>query len=372
MKRHIHRISKTLFVLLVIYLVVLAGGFFGIRYGLTNTAGIEDTQKKSFENNIKTINEIESIEKSSSVADKNIELAKIKNRNYCAIDVIGRFTPVNAEKIAETYAKTNSDGLIAKMIFAVQLRLQDNAQFNAEISTCSGQSNLTLESLQEKYKNSQGTNIFPWMNDEEWKSIANATLKDRDAILKAGEKIGVYPRLLLSCMIVEQVRLFHSQRELFKKVFEPLKILGNANKISLGVMGIKEATAAQIESHLTDVNSPYYLGKDFEHSLDAITGSSFDRLTSEKDNHYNSYLYGALYLKQMMNQWKNAGYDIKFRPEIVGTLFNVGFPQSKPNPNPKVGGSAINVGTGKYSFGSLAYEFYYSGEMQDEFPYITN
>ena len=91
------------------------------------------------------------------------------------------------------------------------------------------------------------------------------------------------------------------------------------------------------------------------------------RIANEKD-HYYAYLYGALYLAEMMKQWRTAGYEIMYRPEIVGTLFNVGFPQSKPNPNPKVGGSEINVGEGKYSFGSLAYEFYYSGELAEEFP----
>jgi hypothetical protein len=73
----------------------------------------------------------------------------------------------------------------------------------------------------------------------------------------------------------------------------------------------------------------------------------------------------------MLSQWEHAGYDIKYRPEIATTLFNVGFPQSKPNADPKVGGSGIKVGDAEYSFGSLGYEFYYSGELFDAFPYVT-
>jgi hypothetical protein len=136
-------------------------------------------------------------------------------------------------------------------------------------------------------------------------------------------------------------------------------------------MGIKETTASEIEDHLKDPKSEYYLGENYENILSSLDDNTYDKLTSEKDNHYISYLYGALYLRQFLTQWQNAGYDIKYRPEIIGTLFNVGFPQSKPNPNPKVGGSAIDVGDGKYSFGSLVYEFYYSGELTDEFPYIA-
>ncbi|MFZ2192983.1 MAG: hypothetical protein WAV31_01955, partial [Candidatus Moraniibacteriota bacterium] len=187
--------------------------------------------------------------------------------------------------------------------------------------------------------------------------------------------VGIEPRLIVSALIVEQLRLFHSQRELFKKFFEPLKILGNATKISLGVMGVKEATAIETENHLKDASSPYYLGPEYEHLLDLNSGNPtqerFSRLTDDK-NHYYAYLYGAIYMKEMMMQWERSGYSIAYRPEIVGTLFNVGFPQSKPNPAPKVGGSKITISDGAYSFGSLSYEFYYSGELIDEFPYITD
>jgi hypothetical protein len=172
--------------------------------------------------------------------------------------------------------------------------------------------------------------------------------------------------------MVEQLRLFYSQRELYKKYFEPLQILANSNKISLGVMAIKEETATAVEAHLKDPSSPYYLGPEFEHLLDYPADSDiatvrYQRLTSS--NHYYNYLYGALYLKQMMTQWQKAGFDISHRPEIIGTLFNVGFPQSKPNANPQVGGSTVLIDQTNYTFGRLAYEFYYSGELDDIFPY---
>ena len=363
MKVHIRRLSKLLLAFLVAYVVILMGGFFGVRYGLTNTTGVVDEESEVFQ---KSDDAVKTFENSESKDDAVVN--EVENKLNCQINVIDEFAPINAQQIRRTYIATKSDGLTAKMILAVSLRLGDSIAFKDHMEMCDGRGTpngkLPIDI-------SEGKNIFPWMNTEEWQSIITATKKDRDAIVQVGAVTGIAPRLIVSCMIVEQLRLFNSQRELFKKFFEPLKILGNANKISLGVMGIKEATATQIEDHLLDKVSPYYLGKDYEHSLDKITGSTFDRLTSENGHHYNSYLYGALYLKQIMSQWKNAGFDIKYRPEIVGTLFNVGFPQSKPKADPKVGGSAISIGDAKYSFGSLAYEFYYSGEMQDEFPYIV-
>ena len=53
--------------------------------------------------------------------------------------------------------------------------------------------------------------------------------------------------------------------------------------------------------------------------------------------------------------------------EIAGTLL-IGF-TIKAKSKSKVGGSKIDIYGSKYTFGSLAYEFYYSGELVDFFPY---
>jgi hypothetical protein len=68
-------------------------------------------------------------------------------------------------------------------------------------------------------------------------------------------------------------------------------------------------------------------------------------------------------------QWQKAGQDISDRPEILATLFNIGLQNSKPKSNPQVGGSKITIDGNDYVFGSLAYEFYYSGDLINEFPY---
>lgn len=362
---------------------VLVIGFFAVRSHLTDVSGAVDTNSKRFQENAQAqVLGTESQNNSgndASLEKLDIQIKQLSNKkelkikNYCLLDKIGQYSPQTAAKIIEIYQQTDSDALIAKMILAARIRLEEK-NGGASFSGCDqGSAQVDDNSIIQKYAGTQGKTLFPWMDNEEWETIKQAIVKDKSLIEKAADTAGVEPRLLVSCAIVEQVRLFNSSRELFKKFFEPLKILGNANKISLGIMGVKEETAVQIENHLKDPNSPYYLGTDLEHALDYADGSDgnkrYARLT--EDSHYYSYLYGALYLKQFETQWENAGYDVKFRPEIAGTLFNVGFPQSKPNPNPKVGGSSIDVQGTKYTFGSLAYEFYYSGELIDAFPYIT-
>ena len=176
--------------------------------------------------------------------------------------------------------------------------------------------------------------------------------------------------MIVAPLVVEQLRLFTSEREIFKQIFSPLKILGNQSQFSWGVMGIKQDTAKQIEENLKDKKSVWYLGKEFEHILDFKTddhdNERFERLTDEHDRYY-SYLYGALCIKQIMKQWSNAGFNIDNRPEIIATLYNIGFENSKPKRDPQSGGAKIEINGGQYSFGSLAQEFYNSDELIEEF-----
>ena len=73
-----------------------------------------------------------------------------------------------------------------------------------------------------------------------------------------------------------------------------------------------------------------------------------------------------------MLQWRRAGYDISNRPDILFTLFNVGFSQSHPKPNPRCGGSHIRIDDRLYTFGAVWFDFYYSGELADVFPYSVH
>jgi hypothetical protein len=364
----------------------LTVGFFAIRFHLTDVGGIVDAKSYEYEKNNNKNNSKGSVLGKETSKDgigeieekiKALEESKIRREKiYCSIDVIGKEFPVNAAMIIGSYDKSGFDSIAERMILAVKLRISESQKIENDLQKCDQNADfnkINENEIREKYKSKEGVSAFPWMNQEEWKTIAQAILKDKPQLEKASKMAGIEARMLVANAIVEQLRLFNSNRELYKKFFSPLKILGSANKISLGIMGIKENTAIQIENNLKDSSSLFYLGKDMENILEFkgesnVPSDRFERLSSDK-NHYPNYLYGAVYLKQMLSQWERAGYDIKYRPEIVGTLFNVGFPQSKPNANPKVGGSSINVGTGKYSFGSLAYEFYYSGELLEDFPF---
>lgn len=210
-----------------------------------------------------------------------------------------------------------------------------------------------------------------WMNSIEWQTLKDGLIKDKDLINKVSKEVDISPRFLVSSVISEQLRFFTSNRESFKKYFEPLKILGTYTQFSYGISGIKMETAEKIENNLKDKESPFYIGKKYEHILDYNNVYNIDearlaRFTDSHD-HYYSYLYTALYIKQIIRQWENEGYSIKSRPEVIATLFNLGFDKSFPKENPDVGGSVINIDGVDYTFGGLAYDFYYSDELSDIF-----
>lgn len=211
-----------------------------------------------------------------------------------------------------------------------------------------------------------------WSKTEEWKVFSEAVKKDRDVLTRVESETGISSRLIVSILAVEQLRLFTSEREIFKRAFSPLKILGTQSQFSWGVMGIKPETAEKIEANLKDKTSQFYLGEAYENKLDFKTDDvgqeRFARITDEHDRYY-AYLYGALYIKQFVEAWKKSGHeDISNKPEIIGTLYNIGFNNFSPKIDPRVGGSEIEIDGIKYSFGGLTYEIFNSVELLDFYP----
>ena len=215
-------------------------------------------------------------------------------------------------------------------------------------------------------------NAIPWMSEPAWPALKEAILRDSALINEAARLTGVEPRLIVGCLIGEQIRLFNSKREMFKKYLGPVKVLSVQSQFSYGVNGIKDFTAEAVEQHLMDPTSEFYMGKAYEHLLDFETDDHaterYNRLVDYR-NHLYSYIYTGCILHQTMLQRRRAGYDISDRPDLLFTLFNVGFSQSVPKPNPVPGGSHIKVGDRDYTFGAIGFDFYYSGELAKAFPF---
>ncbi len=211
-----------------------------------------------------------------------------------------------------------------------------------------------------------------WNKTPQWEVVKQGLIKDQVLISRVAAETGVSTRSIASVVIPEQIRFFTAEREVFKRYFEPLKILGSLSQFSLGVSGIKQETAVQIEQYANDPTSPFYPGDGIAKLIAYPDGAAHDetlykRLTNEKD-HYYSYLYTAIFIKEIQSQWLRSGFNLSQNPGAIVTLFNIGFEKSHPNATPETAGAPITAGGTVYSFGELGEKFYLSDELSAEFP----
>lgn len=330
----------------------LSAGFFAVKYHLTDSLGKIDINDRYF---------AEASRFSAGSTTAAGSLAGRELEDQCRLWVLSQFMPDVAKNIADAYRQLPSDEVLKKMLAAQEIYLRNNALYQEKVKGCSESGGLPLPGAD------------TWMYSGEWQTLREAIKKDTALINEVGYKTDTEPRMIVAMLVGEQLRLFNSDREIYKQFFQPLKILGNETKFSLGVTGVKEETAIALESHLKDKTSPFYLGTKYENLLNfssaSVAEERFNRLTDEH-NRYYPYLYAALFVKQIEKQWKDKGYDIAGRPEILATIYNLGFAKSLPNANPQVGGSTFAVGGREYTFGSIAHQFYYSGELFAEFPIL--
>lgn len=330
--------------------MVFVGVFVSMHMGWTNVRGTISERNTSF---------LKNIPKAESLNDDTTQAVVL-----CTIHALANYAPETAQKIQRVYETTQDVELVRQMITTAQVRFSETPLVNS-LRDCARVSVPDMTPIAQS--------AYAWAESNEWQVLRSAFIRDQDIIRKAATDAGISPRLLLGGIIGEQFRFFTSSRDSFKSYFEPLKILASLSKFSYGIAGLKPETVALIESHLKNPESVFYLGPEMEQLINYPVGADqekirFERITDIK-NPYYSYLYPGLFMRQVIAQWKSAGYDISHRPDVLSTLYNLGFNRSIPKPNPAAGGALITVQGTQYSFGQLGYEFYYSGELVQEFPY---
>ena len=347
-----------------IYGFFLVGTFLAMKFKLTNDAGLVDVNTRYYQQIHDKYNQSFKIDSSNIVQYRSEILGRI--------NLLNEYYPKNASDIMDAWVSSKDEKLALQMLSAIDLKLKDKKSYQKALQRIIANRKLDAKA--------SGLNAFDWMNIMEWKYFKEAVAKDKRYIDSAAKAAGVESRMIVACLVGEQVRLFNSRRERFKTFVAPLKTLALETNLSYGVTGIKENTAQRIERYLKDSTSMYYLGNKYSRLLDYDSTINYNnqhndtmsvrvkRLVQYKD-HYYSYLYAAIYIKQIKTQWEKAGFPIDNRPEILASLFNLGYQKSIPKKNPAVGGSNFKIREQDYTFGSVAYEFYYSGEMSNIFPY---
>lgn len=345
-----------------VYIFAIAG--FGIisawaifKLGLTNNKGAVDSNYRY----LMSVSEMEEMEQQDMTPQQR---DAVWMEQYLKLAAFGKFYPENARLILEAAQYSNNPMLVDRMIAAASLYIKDDASYNDFFKQ--------MKKIYDSRDQNQSPTVIPWMATSEWEMLKASLIRDTAMLNEAGRLTGVEPRLIAACLVGEQIRLFNSKREIVKKYLGPVKVLSVQSQFSYGVNGIKEHTAKAVESHLKDSTSEFYMGKQYENILDFRTSNHemerYNRLVDYR-NHLYSYIYTGCILHQTMLQWKRAGYDISNRPDILCTLFNVGFAQSHPHGEPRCGGSHISVDGKVYTFGAIGFDFYYSGELAAAFPF---
>jgi hypothetical protein len=329
---------------------IFSGVYVAMHLGWLNVKGSISERNSYFKRDVN--------EKGVKITSGNLEIV-------CQINVLSKYAPLTSVNIYRTLTQGANDQLISKMIEVASVRFKDDRLYNRDIDNCKNSAN-QIEELKIPIS------AYNWADTDQWNLMREVFTRDQEIINKAARDAQISPRLILSGVIGEQFRFFNNRRESFKSYFEPLKILASLTNTSFGIAGLKPKTVGIIEDNLKNKNSPFYLGPDMEHIVDYKSGVDIEsermnRITNAKDPYY-SYLYAGLYMKEIITQWQKAGYDISERPEILSTLYNLGFYYSVPKANPEVGGTVININNVDYTFGDIGYEFYYSGELSDIFP----
>lgn len=351
------KVCDCLLVLFALAGMAIIGAWGLYQLGVTNNRGAVDKNYRS----LMSVSEI------AQLKDAKLSPLQIDEQwalQYGRLAVLARFYPENARMMLNAAQHSNDPMVVDRMVAAASIYMEEN-------DSISQLADRIVDILASTPQQQRG-NLIPWMAGPEWIALKEAIVRDSNLINEAGRLTGVEPRMIVGCLIGEQIRLFNSKREMFKKYLGPVKVLSVQSQFSYGVNGIKDFTAEAVEEHLKDPSSVYYMGKAYEHLLDFSTEDHrterYNRLVDYR-NHLYSYLYTGCILHQTMLQWRRAGYDISDRPEILFTLFNVGFDQSVPKANPVAGGSRITVGEREYTFGAIGFDFYYSGEMAQVYPF---
>jgi len=198
--------------------------------------------------------------------------------------------------------------------------------------------------------------VFEWSRTEAWDSTMSALRADLPAITSAAREMELSPRLVALPALCEQLRRAESFRDRYKRMFGQFIPTGN---LSMGVTGVKPETVRRLSRWC----EPRY-----RYLVDSIPDEEIARRLQSGDHRW-AYRYAALCLRCIRAQWAEAGVDLSQRPEILMTIYNLGMNKCPPRPNPQAGGAIFTLDGVEYTFGSFAWEFYWSGRAYPELPF---
>jgi len=137
----------------------------------------------------------------------SVNIEKKEFEFFQKLAIVAKYKPTDAKSISQAYYLSKNPIVGLRMIDAFSIMMKKNQDFQDELASVK--------------KGKDQLSIYEWSNYQVWKDFCNIVRKDRYAIDSVSRLTGVESRLIVMCMVGEQVRMFNSGREKFKKYVLP-------------------------------------------------------------------------------------------------------------------------------------------------------
>jgi hypothetical protein len=178
----------------------LSASFVAIKFRLTDEKGSVDVNNRYFEG----------MEDKYNQAYK-LNSEQLKALHFESLDrilLLKKYYPKNAQYILDAWKASNNEVEVKRMIDAVDIQLKSNRAYQQQLRQ--------LKRKKQKKDSRNTLSAFEWMNIQEWSDFKIAVAKDVKLVDSVAQQTGVEGRLIVSCLVGEQIRLFNSKREAYK------------------------------------------------------------------------------------------------------------------------------------------------------------
>jgi len=161
-----------------------------------------------------------------------------------------------------------------------------------------------------------------------------AKIKTNQKLIEEASKVfDINPDILKSIIYVERTQNYTWEDDALDEYLAQAGL-----NSSIGFCQVKLKTAYWIEVQLNDSLATHFTGRKYIGKL-SLSKSPKEIVSKLQNDSLNIY-YAAAYLKIMQTYWKNKGFPIDNRADILGTLYSTGLfyrdgSERRPNKNPK-------------------------------------
>ena len=203
------------------------------------------------------------------------------------------------------------------------------------------------------------------------KTVEESIEKLSPYINQYSEELGVDSRIVGGIIYVESLRYFTTEKGFIEAKLNSSSFTKELLKLYGATYGVGQMSSDEQRRCIENFNNPntsFYMGKQFENYLSEDdfkkvqegeeTVSDLGIISRDYKHPDIQVKFIASFVAQIQKQWGKAGHNISNRPDVLATLYNLGFDKSKPKANPKAGGSKNYIFGKTINFGEAVQQWH--------------